>query len=205
MMQLWRAGGTAVLLLASWQAGAALYVPAKGWLAQLLLERAWSSAAAGASAAKPWPWADTVPVARLRAPVQGVDLIVLAGASGRTLAFGPGLADGTARPGIQGASVIAGHRDTHFAFLRELRIGDELDLERRDGASEHFVVRSTEVVDSRSSRLRIVQDARALVLVTCFPFDAVVPGGPLRYVVTAEPVRVGAGSDPGSELGQSWL
>jgi len=204
-MRRWHAGGTAVLLFASWQAGAALYIPAKGWLAQLLLERAWSSASALASASKPWPWADTAPVARLRAPAQGIDLIVLAGVSGRTLAFGPGLADGTAQPGVQGASVIVGHRDTHFAFLRELRIGDEIDLERPEGPRERFVVQSAEVVDSRSSRLNVSEEGRALVLVTCYPFDAVMPGGPLRYVVTAEPVRVGAGSDPGSELGQSWL
>ena len=50
----------------------------------------------------------------------------LAGVSGRTLAFGPGHVDGTPLPGDPGNSVLSGHRDTHFAFLRELRSGDIL-------------------------------------------------------------------------------
>jgi sortase A len=186
--------GTAVLMLGAWQASAALYIPAKARLAQSLLERAWTQTTAGAVHAKPWPWADTSPVARLRAPARGVDLIVLSGATGRTLAFGPALADGSARPGGGGTSVIVGHRDTHFAFLKSLRAGDVLELQSPDGASERFVVRLTEVVDSREARLRLDESGRTLVLVTCYPFDAVTPGGPMRYVVTA-----------GSEQGQSQL
>ena len=69
----------------------------KAQLAQLLIERAWQRALAGEPAPKPWPWADTWPVARLDAPAQGVSLFVLAGSSGRTLAFGPGHEQGTPR------------------------------------------------------------------------------------------------------------
>jgi len=172
--------------LAAWQASAALYIPAKAVLAQQLLARAWMRAQAGEASAKPWPWADTKPVARLRVPARHVDLIVLAGASGRTLAFGPALASGSALPGAAGTSVIAGHRDTSFRFLRELRIGDAMELESVTGVREAFVVTHTEIADSRNSLLRLEPSGRALVLVTCYPFDAVVPGGPLRYVITAE-------------------
>jgi sortase A len=177
----------ALLLLASWQAAAALYIPAKAWVAQRLLERAWTQAAAGDARARPWPWADTTPVAHLRVPELDVDLIVLDGASGRTLAFGPALVDGSAGPGGVGATLIGGHRDTHFRFLRELRGGDSIELEGARGARERFVVRLTQVVDSRASELRLDATHRQLVLVTCYPFDAVAPGGPLRYVVVAEP------------------
>jgi sortase A len=176
----------ALILPASWQAAAALYIPAKAWVAQRLLERAWSQAADGNAAARPWPWADTRPVAHLRARDRRADLIVLQGASGRTLAFGPALVDGSAAPGERGTTLIAGHRDTHFRFLRELRIGDEIELESARGVRERFVVRLTEIVDSRASELRIDPSRRRLVLVTCYPFDAVAPGGPLRYVVVAE-------------------
>jgi sortase A len=65
------------------------YIYLKAQLAQLLIERAWQRALAGEAAPKPWPWADTWPVARLEAPAQGVSLFVLAGSSGRTLAFAP--------------------------------------------------------------------------------------------------------------------
>ena len=147
---------------------------------------------AGAAQARPWPWADTSPVARLRAPAQGVDLIVLSGATGRTLAFGPALADGSAGPGGDGTSVIVGHRDTHFAFLKNLEAGDVLELEGPDGARERFVVGLTEVVDSREARLRLDEAARTLVLVTCYPFDALMPGGPMRYVVTANAMTTNA-------------
>jgi sortase A len=82
--------------------------------------------------------------------------------------------------------VISGHRDTHFRFLRELRPGDRLQLSGR-GGSRWYAVGDLEVVDS--SRLELVIDPglERLSLVTCYPFDAPLAGGPLRYVVTAYP------------------
>jgi sortase A len=81
--------------------------------------------------------------------------------------------------------VISGHRDTHFAFLRRLGVGDEIVLEAPDGRRHRYVVASTHVVDRHD--VRVVADAgdTRLTLVTCYPFDAVRPGGPLRYVVVA--------------------
>jgi sortase A len=184
-----RVVAAALLLLAAWQASAALCIPAKAWVAQRLLEHAWARVEAGETRAKPWPWADTHPVARLYAPRLQVDQIVLEGASGRTLAFGPALAAGSARPSQQGTSIIAGHRDTSFRFLRDLRSGDALELQSPDGGRERFTVTRSEVADSRTTRLNMEHYQRALVLVTCYPFDALRPGGPLRYVVTAEPVN----------------
>jgi sortase A len=58
--------------------GQGAYIYAKAQLAQVLLERAWQRALAGEAAPKPWPWADTWPVARLEAPALGVDLFVCA-------------------------------------------------------------------------------------------------------------------------------
>lgn len=162
------------------------WIHAKAALAQGLLHTAWARAQLGAELARPWPWADTWPVARLEAPRQGEDLLVLAGGSGRTLAFGPGHVDGTARPNGTGMTVIAGHRDTHFHFLRELLPGDSLRLTGRDGRVRDYRVRTRRVVHSETGRLAM--DVPGLALVTCFPFDAIATGGPLRYVVLAEPV-----------------
>ena len=176
-----------------WQLGAAGTIHAKAWLAQVLLTRAWETTLAGASTVRPWPWADTYPMARLRVPALGVDQVVLAGASGRTLAFGPGHLDGTTAPGEVGHTVLSGHRDTHFRFLEDLEAGTELRLQRPDGAWRSYRVVETRVIDARRARLAPGDGRPALTLVTCYPFDAIVPGGPLRYLVFAEGESAAAG------------
>ena len=166
--------------------GNALYIHAKAELAQVLLHYAWARTPASGDPAKPWPWADTYPVARLIAPAQHADVLVLAGASGRSLAFGPGHLDGSAPPGAEGNSVIVAHRDTHFRFLKRLRSGDALVVETSDGAHHAYRVRRMYVADYRALRIPAEAGTPTLTLVTCYPFDAVNPGGPLRYVVVAE-------------------
>ena len=171
-----------------------LRIPAKAAVAQILLRRSWAAARAGQVEARPWPWADTWPVARLTAPRHGVDLVVLAGANGGSLAFAPAHLTGTAPPGAPGTSFIAGHRDTHFEFLRHLRPGDRLVLETPGGEALAYRVVGLSIVDTREplftedSSTQVQPASRAqsnLALVTCFPFDTPIPGGPFRYLVTA--------------------
>ena len=168
-----------------WQLAAGGWIHAKAALAQTLLQAAWTRVQYGADQAHPWPWADTWPVARLQAPRQDTDLLVLAGGSGRTLAFGPAHVDGTAPPGSDGMSVIAGHRDTHFRFLRDLLPGDALRITDRRGAVHRYTVRARHVV--HKDRAALSMEEAGLALVTCYPFDAVTADGPLRYVVLADP------------------
>ena len=198
-----------LVMLALWQIGSGLWIPAKALIAQALLRDAWAATANDGAPVRPWPWADTWPIGRLRADAHGVDLIVLAGASGSTLAFGPGHLDGSALPGEPGTIVVSGHRDTHFRFLESVREGDAFELAPPGRPPTRYVVTATEIVDMRDSSLRL-SGADSLVLVTCYPFDAVEPGGPLRYVVVARPVPdrgssrlITAGEvprDPGSAL-----
>lgn len=184
----WVALGLAGVLAlgGSWQVGEGLYIHLKAALAQVLLQNAWRQTEAGTSHARPWPWADTWPVARLAAPAFGIDIIVLEGASGRTLAFGPGHVAGSAAPGGPGTSIITGHRDTHFRFLERLAPGDELIVEAPGAAPERYVVRKTRVADYRRPAIALPAAGSRLVLATCYPFDSPVPGGPLRYIVEAE-------------------
>jgi len=178
----------AVVALAAigvWQVGSGAYIHAKAWLAQQLIASAWARTIEGEHAAKPWPWADTWPVARLQVIDRDIDLYVLADASGRSLAFGPGYVSGSAPIGA-GNTVIAGHRDTHFAFLRNLRPGDELEIQTTDGREWRFEVDETHIIDSRTERLQFDDAAATVTLLTCYPFDAIVPGGPLRYVAVAD-------------------
>ena len=175
-----------VLLVACCFLAQGVWIEAKAWLAQELIATAWGVTASDADNIRPWPWADTWPVARLEVPRLGVRRYILAGVSGRTLAFGPGWAMQTALPGSTGASLIAGHRDTHFHFLKALRQGDRLLLDTPGSARVIYRVTATAIVNQRRSRLVADQGGRELVLVTCYPFEALQPGGELRYVVWAE-------------------
>ncbi len=174
-----------LLCFGFWQLGQGAYIPAKAWLAQELMQRAWTRTGYGEDRATPWPWADTWPVARLTARSGEVDLIVLAGGSGRTLAFGPGHLSASALPGEVGNAVIAGHRDTHFQFLKDVQAGELLQLESGEGTTYQYKVVAVDIVDSRQGRLLLDTDSAVLSLVTCYPFDTRMVGGPMRYVVTA--------------------
>ena len=171
--------------LGFWQFGQGAYIPAKAWVAQEMMNRAWQRAEDGNRQVAPWPWADTWPVARLKAKGGDIELIVLEGGSGRTLAFGPGHLSISALPGQVGNSIIAGHRDTHFQFLQYLKVGETLQVELPDGNRHLYQVTSVDVVDSRRGSLILDTDEPTLSLVTCYPFDAMQPGGPMRYVVSA--------------------
>ena len=171
--------------LAAWQLGGAAWIHAKATLAQHLIASAWEGTKKD-GARRPWPWADTRPVARLTVPSRGISLYVLAGTSGRSLAFGPGHVDGTALPGSSGNSVIVAHRDTHFAFLRNLREDEEITVEDTRGRLTRYRVREVAVVDKSQTRLLDPADSPQLTLITCWPFDAVQPGTAQRYVVIAD-------------------
>lgn len=164
----------------------ALWVPAKAELAQWLLERRWAQARADGVSRPPWPWADTHAVARLTRGIDGRSQIVLAGDNGRTLAFGPGWNEASAAPMARGTVVISAHRDTHFAWLRGIEDGERIELE---GVQAHrrYTLRSRSVVDVRWQALALDTDEDQLLLVTCWPFDAVDAGGPLRLVLRFVP------------------
>lgn len=176
-------GGLAAVTSGTW-------IHLKAALAQVLLRAAWERTLAGARDARPWPWADTRPIARLR--VGSEDFIVLEGANGRALAFAPAHLEKTAAPGERGNCVITAHRDTHFAALADVRRGDVVRVQRADGRWFTYRVEGMQVVDERDTWITRSTDRRTLTLVTCHPFDAVVPGGPERYVVTAAAAMLSA-------------
>lgn len=180
-----RGGALALLAAGALVFGQGVWIEAKAEIAQVLLARAWTRAIDGESAPTPWPWADTWPVARLSVPELGAHSIVLADAGGEALAFGPSLLAVSARPGEAGTSVIAAHRDTHFAFLRHVEPGQTIALERPDGTILRYRVAGSEIVDAARSGIQPQGGPDRLALVTCWPFDAMTPG-PLRYVVWAE-------------------
>ena len=176
-----------VLVLALQQLGSAGIIKAKATLAPLLLESAWEKSLLNKGRpTKPWPWADTWPVARLQVPSLGVSQFVLAGDAGNSLAFGPGHNLASAALGSDGPAMVGGHRDTHFRFLENLKTGQRIVLQLPGGAFRHYRVKYM-MVDNLTENAVWPNVGEQLLLVTCYPFEADFYGGSQRYVVIAEP------------------
>ena len=174
-----------ISLVAFGQAG---YIKAKALLAQYLLEDAWQETLKDGMPHKPWSWADTYPIAQLEAPNQNIKQIVLAGASGRNLAFGPGHVLSSAQFIEDGHTVLGGHRDTHFEFLQYLKPGDPIIITNKKGQKLHYEVTTFEVHHIEQDNL-YDRGNNQLTLITCYPFNTLETGGPLRYLVHAERVN----------------
>jgi sortase A len=164
--------------------GQGAYIHAKALLAQVLLERAFDATIATGHPTKPWSWADTWPVARIEVKRIGASAIVLSGSSGQALAFGPGHVELTPDAGERGVAVYSAHRDTHFRFLRDVAIGDEIDVTRSDGRRFRYRADTRSVVRFDASGIDPLADGYGLVLSTCWPFDALI-SGPERYLLHA--------------------
>jgi sortase A len=179
--------------------GQGVYIHAKAMLAQVLLQRAFTETIATGHAVKPWPWADTWPEARITVQRIGASAIVLAGSSGQALAFGPGHVERTADAGERGVAVYAAHRDTHFRFLKDVAVGDEIDVTRRDGKIFRYRADSSAIVRFDQSGIDPFTAGHELVLTTCWPFDAIAHG-PMRYVLHATMIAPATPADPSSPL-----
>ena len=172
-----------VFLAGGLLAAHAVSIPAKAVLAQVLLERAWQLTLQDGDAHRPWPWAEHWPVGKLHFPTLGESHVILEGDTGNVLAFAPGRNHRSGTLGAFRTTVISAHRDTHFSNIGQLESGDRIRVEAENG-SVTYRVTATRVVDARQSSIR-ARDRRELILVTCWPFDAVDAGGSERYVVVA--------------------
>lgn len=171
--------------------GDGLWMRAKAELAQVLMNHAWKQTQATGVPQSPWPWADMTPAYALSIPAHNFQSIVFASASGEALAFAPGWMPSTAKPGTEGLSVIAAHRDTHFATLEHVATGDIVAIEDETGHKETFEVAETRVVDANRSGLDRHMPGQWLALTTCWPFGAVTPGEE-RFVVLARKINASA-------------
>lgn len=175
-----------------WQLAAANWIQGKAIVAQHLLNRSWNETLASSKPVdtvqlvmhKPWPWADTWPVAKLIVPQYDIEQIILAGDGGNSLAFGPGYSLASAAPNTAGTTMVSGHRDTHFSFLSELKLNDTMLMQTAD-KTVRYQVYDIQVVDSKTYTLQRNSDGQTLVLVTCYPFEALTAGGDSRYLVYA--------------------
>ena len=137
-------------------------------------------------AIKPWPWADTYPIAELVFQRLDKSIVVLNGGDPTTLAFSAGAVAPFNQPNVTKPFVVAGHRDSHFAFLEDVTIRDIISLTDAQGQAQLFKVASIDIVDASAGQLSLIDNEQSLVLITCYPFKGIGSEANERYVITAK-------------------
>ena len=135
------------------------------------------------SPAPPEPSVGELPIGRLEIPRLGVSVIVMEGDDDATLARAVGHVPGTALPWEKGNLVLAGHRDTFFRPLKDIRQGDQVRMTTTRGAFDYRVIR-TEIVEPDDLSVLEPGAVPSLTLVTCYPFAYVGPA-PKRFIIHA--------------------
>jgi sortase A len=122
-------------------------------------------------------------IARFEAPTVHLSANVLEGSTDDVLAVAAGHIEGTALPGAAGNVGIAGHRDTTFRAVRNLKVGDPLLLKTAKGVFD-YRIDSMQIVTPDAVWVLNPTDTPVLTLVTCFPFNFI-GHAPKRYIVKA--------------------
>lgn len=135
------------------------------------------------------------PMAVLEIPKIQLAVPLLEGTDGRTLSRGVGHIAGTARPGEMGNIGIAGHRDSYFRGLKDIKLGDSIELQTLKG-TETYQVDQIDIVEPDDVSVLRPRDAPSLTLVTCYPFHFI-GSAPQRYIVRASLMHEKS-SGPGS-------
>jgi sortase A len=125
-------------------------------------------------------------IGRLEIPRLNLSVMVREGADERTLSRAVGHIPGTALPGQLGNVGLAGHRDTFFRALRNIREDDAIEFETAQG-KYRYVVKSTSIVTPRDVSVLRASGGENLTLVTCYPFYYV-GSAPKRFIVHAAQV-----------------
>jgi sortase A len=123
---------------------------------------------------------------RIEIPRIGVSVLIIEGVKPHSLKVAVGHVPGTALPGEPGNVGIAGHRDTFFRKLREIRNHDAIRLTTLDGSYD-YLVESTRVVGPGAVEVLQGSGESELTLVTCYPFYYTGPA-PDRFIVRARMV-----------------
>lgn len=116
--------------------------------------------------------------------------MVLEGDDARTLRHGAGHIPGSAWADDAGNLAIAGHRDTFFRGLRDIRKDDEIELTTLNG-SYVYRVESIQIVRAGAMQVLDKTPESVLTLITCFPFSYIGPA-PDRFVVRSRQVSSNA-------------
>jgi sortase A len=122
-------------------------------------------------------------IAVLRIPRIQLEVPVLEGTDDLTLNRGVGHVEGTANPGENGNMAIAGHRDGFFRGLKDIGLGDTIEIAGLERTETYIIDRIT-IVDPSDVSVLKPRGHESLTLVTCYPFYFV-GSAPKRYIVQA--------------------
>lgn len=125
----------------------------------------------------------SLPVAVLRIAALGLEVPVYSDLTELNLSRGAGWIGGTAAPNTGGNMAIAAHRDQYFRPLKDIRVGDTMQLESLSGLGE-FRVSSITIVDPDDVSVLEDTAVSTITLVTCYPFYFI-GNAPQRYIVQA--------------------
>jgi sortase A len=120
---------------------------------------------------------------RIEIPRLRMMTAILEGTSARTLRLGVGHIEGTALPGEPGNAGIAGHRDTFFRALKDIRVNDEIQIQTATGLSR-YQVDWVRIVAPDDSGILVPSVKSSITLITCYPFH-LIGAAPERFVVHA--------------------
>ena len=164
----------------------AFKIEIKARVAQYLLNNAWNKTIETGDEYEPWPGFDGYPILKLKIPKFKLQQIVLSNTSGQSLAFGPSFHPETYLPKENKITAISSHRDSHGYYIRDLKINDFVILEDEEDNKFTYKVKNFKIVNVEDKDLQFNKKNSQLLLITCYPFDAVISGTNLRYIVFSE-------------------
>jgi sortase A len=125
-------------------------------------------------------------IGRIEIPRLLLSVVVVEGVDKTSLRRAVGHISGTALPGEAGNVGLAGHRDTFFRPLKDVKVNDEIQLSTLKGIFKYQVV-SLRIVEPDNVGVLAPSGENTLTLVTCYPFYFVGPA-PQRWIVSARQV-----------------
>ncbi len=164
---------------------AAFKMEVKARLGQVLLRHAWHKTIKTGEDQRPWKSFDGVPILRLTIPRHKVDQIVLAGTSGQALSWAPVYHKESKLPGTGGTTILSSHKDSHWIYIKKLQKGDVIKLQDRFQQWHSYTIEDFGILNVKTDSISTTNAKEVLLIITCYPFNALTSGTPLRYVVSA--------------------
>ena len=163
-----------------------LKIELKARVAQVLLQHAWNKTLQTGKYYQPWPSFDGKPILLLEIPSHNISQIVLNGTSGQSLAFGPSFHEESFLPHERKITIISSHRDSHGVYIKKLQLGEEIKLQDQYKKWHSYIIDDFFIINVQEEKITMENNDQHLLLVTCYPFNAIRSGTPYRYVVSAK-------------------
>ena len=163
-----------------------LKIELKAKIAQVLLQQAWNKTLQTGKAYKPWPSFDGKLILLLEIPSHNISQVVLNSTSGQSLAFGPSFHEESFLPHERKVTIISSHRDSHGDYIKKLQLGEEIKLQDQYKKWHSYIIDDFFIINVQEEKITMENNDQHLLLVTCYPFNAIRSGTPYRYVVSAK-------------------